>query len=231
MKMKDEGLCRSCLKPFAGRSIGRHLTACQAKKQRDREDAKGKKGTLVYHLKIWGYTPYWLHIEMQATAKLADLDKFLRRIWLECCGHLSEFTINGIRYSAADDGGDWWGIESKSLNVQLKQVLRVKDTFDYEYDFGSTTPLAGQVYAQREGFLKAKVRILARNTPPKFDCTGCSAEATQICVECGEFYCDRCLPEHECGEDMTLPVVNSPRMGVCGYAGEGDFDDFKIVEH
>ena len=31
--------------------------------------------------------------------------------------------------------------------------------------------------------------------------------------------CQSCADEHECGEDMLLPVVNSPRTGVCGYAG------------
>jgi hypothetical protein len=39
-----------------------------------------------------------------------------------------------------------------------------------------------------------------------------------------EGVCRFCL----CGEEMALPVVNSPRMGVCGYAGEFDFDDFSL---
>jgi hypothetical protein len=47
-------------------------------------------------------------------------------------------------------------------------------------------------------------------------------------MECDEFYCDKCLTKHECGDEMSLPVVNSPRMGVCGYCGEGDFDNFSI---
>jgi hypothetical protein len=41
-------------------------------------------------------------------------------------------------------------------------------------------------------------------------------------------FCQDCLVEHECGEEMALPVVNSPRMGVCGYAGESDFDNFSL---
>ena len=228
MNIKDEGICRFCLNTFAGRSIGRHLTACQVKKQKDREDMKGKKTDPIYHLKLWGYKPYWLHIEMQATAKLTDLDRFLRQIWLECCGHLSQFTINDIRYTAAGDDRDWGDMESQPLNVQLKKVLYIKETFEYEYDFGSTTILAGQVYAQREGFLKDKVRILARNNPPKFSCAGCAGEATQICQECNDVYCAKCLKRHSCGAEMTLPIVNSPRVGVCGYEGEGDFDHFSV---
>jgi len=229
MATKDEGVCRFCLKTFAGSSIGRHLTDCKAKKEKDQNESSGKKKTMIYHLKIWGYKPYWLHVEMKATAKLSALDGFLRDIWLECCGHLSEFRINGIEYSAAEDIGGGWGMETESMDVQLKKVLHIKDKFGYEYDFGSTTELAGQVYAQREGFLKDKVRILARNNPPQFQCVDCSNEATQLCMDCEEFYCDTCLEdleEHECGEEMALPVVNSPRMGVCGYGGESDFDDF-----
>jgi hypothetical protein len=228
MTIKDEGICRFCLKTFAGRSIGRHLTTCTVKKQKDQEEAKGKKPKSIYHLKIWSYKPYWLHVEMDATAKLYDLDSFLRQIWLECCGHLSEFRINGIGYSAIEDDGGGWGMETESMNVQLKKVLGPKDTFEYEYDFGSTTELAGQVFAQREGVLKDKVRILARNNPPKFDCADCSNEATQYCVDCDACYCEPCLGKHACGDEMALPVVNSPRMGVCGYYGDHDFDDFSV---
>jgi hypothetical protein len=35
------------------------------------------------------------------------------------------------------------------------------------------------------------------------------------------FYCGAHAEseEHECGEEALLPVVNSPRMGMCGYTG------------
>lgn len=227
MEIKDEGICRFCLKTFAGRSIGRHLTSCKVKKSQDEAALKGKKPQLIYHLKLASYKPYWLHVEMAASAKLQDLDSFLRNIWLECCGHLSEFTINGVGYSA-DTGGEWWGMERKSLKAPLHKVLRVKDQFRYEYDFGSTTEVSGHVYGQREGVLKEKFRILARNTAPQIGCADCSKTATGYCAECDDFYCDVCLEKHPCGDEMSLPVVNSPRMGVCGYYGDSGFDDFKV---
>lgn len=34
---------------------------------------------------------YWLHVTARREAKLAELDRLLRDVWLECCGHLSEF--------------------------------------------------------------------------------------------------------------------------------------------
>lgn len=31
--------------------------------------------------------------------------------------------------------------------------------------------------------------------------------------------CERCAEKHHCGDEMWLPVVNSPRTGMCGYTG------------
>jgi hypothetical protein len=199
------------------------------KRQKDEEayTSRSKMDT-IYHIKIYSHKPYWLHIEAKSIATLLDLDDFLRDIWLECCYHLSEFTINGIRYSGSNSGDDWWGIESESMNIELRKILKVKDKFEYEYDFGSTTYLEGQIFAERKGILEDKIRILARNNPPKFECMDCNTEATRICMECNRFYCDQCLTKHECGDEMALPVVNSPRMGVCNYGGEYDSDDFNI---
>jgi hypothetical protein len=33
------------------------------------------------------------------------------------------------------------------------------------------------------------------------------------------FFCDKCGKKHKSHDEMFLPVVNSPRMGVCGYTG------------
>ena len=43
---------------------------------------------------------HWLHLEAPASVQLQLLDDFLRDLWLECCGHLSCFTIDGVRYEA-----------------------------------------------------------------------------------------------------------------------------------
>lgn len=215
--------------------MGRHLTACKAKKEEyAKTSANKKEKDLIYHIKISGYKVYWLNIEMKGTNKLSDLDAFLRDIWLECCGHLSEFIIDGVRYSFTQDNGsgiysDLFSKPEKSMKVQLKKVLGEKDTFTYDYDFGSTTHLEGQVVAIREGYLKKPVKILARNNPFELHCEQCEKTAYWLCIECEYFYCDRCLQKHECGDEMGLPVVNSPRMGVCGYNGESDFDNFSLT--
>ena len=71
------------------------------------------------------------------------------------------------------------------------------------------------------------IKILARNNQPQFECANCKKEATQICAMCfceeGKeiFLCDVCAEKHVCEGDgeAFLPIVSSPRMGVCGYTG------------
>jgi late competence protein required for DNA uptake (superfamily II DNA/RNA helicase) len=113
--------------------------------------------------------------------------------------------------------------EEMDMGTRLNQVLEVGMRFFYEYDYGSTTALALKVVALRERG-SAKVQLLARNEAPQVTCQRCGNKpATQICTECawnGEgWLCKSCLVAHECGDEMCLPVVNSPRVGVCGYTG------------
>lgn len=231
MEYKSEGICRFCLKTFAGSTINRHLLTCKDKKERDTRDAaKAKRSQSIYHLKLFSSKYYWLHVEMKANSTLYDLDQFLRNIWLECCGHLSAFTINGVRYEDLSSQDDMFlfGEKPESIKTKLNTVLDVGDKFEYEYDFGTTTYIEGKVLASRKGELKEKVKILARNNPYTFECEECGQQATDFCTECETMLCEKCLEEHECGEEMALPVVNSPRMGQCAYTGEFDFDDFSV---
>ena len=142
---------------------------------------------------------------------------------LECCGHLSAFTIGKQRYAStfALDEDD---LNEESMDVRLGDVAEVGTVFLHEYDYGSTTELKLKV----TGLLEVKgksgaVQLLARNADPQFPCEKCGNLATQICTQCAyegdAFYCDKCAETHDCGEEMFLPAVNSPRVGVCGYAG------------
>lgn len=221
---KDGGICRFCLKEFAGSAMGRHLISCKSKKEKDKQEI-GKNG-FIYHMKITGGRPYWLHLEANSDIVLAELDQFLRDIWLECCGHLSLFKIKGIHY--VNDLPDYLEPEEEPMNFSLSEVFNPKDKFEYIYDFGSTTWLTGQVYAVHEGKLKRDIRILARNDPPEFTCVSCGSKATHICLECDQEFCHNCLDKHKSGEGMELPIVNSPRTGICGYGGENDHDYFQI---
>jgi hypothetical protein len=116
------------------------------------------------------------------------------------------------------------------MDVPLADVLNVGTKFTHEYDFGSTTELRLRVVGEREGVPlddEDPVTLLARNDPPDIRCVVCGEPATQVCTSCNwqdqGWLCDKCAPKHECGEEMLLPVVNSPRVGVCGYTGELDY--------
>lgn len=54
-----------------------------------------------------------MHLEADAYATLEDLDAFLRSTWLECCGHMSAFTINKKRYITGS------GLDAMWVNVGI----------------------------------------------------------------------------------------------------------------
>lgn len=163
--------------------------------------------------------------------KLVDLDQFLRGIWLECCGHLSGFTIAGVRYSCEPPDevmgfGALFETDEKTMDLKLAGILPVGTQFSYEYDYGSTTDLALRVVDSFEAARRrGGVRILARNLPPKFRCAGCKQPATQLAnggngLDPKDCYCANCAKElDEEEQEMLMPIVNSPRVGVCGYCG------------
>ena len=71
----SKGECRFCHKIFSGRGIGKHLLACGAKKEKDEMlNNRGKNQGYIYHLKISAGGLYWLHIEIEGTATLLNLD-------------------------------------------------------------------------------------------------------------------------------------------------------------
>ena len=69
---------------------------------------------------------------------------------------------------------------------------------------------------------------MARNDPYTFECEKCGKEA--IWIDASEWpavmYCDECADEYFGDDGYLLPVVNSPRMGVCGYCGEHDHYEY-----
>ena len=221
----SRGTCVFCKKAYAKTGMSRHLKACKARKAAiAAEDANGAPTTRLFHLAVAGTyaSDYWLHLEMSANATLYDLDQFLRDIWLECCGHLSMFEIMGKRFmSTVFDS--WWEEDERDMNSKLVQVLTPGLKFSHEYDFGTPTNLTLQVVSERQGAMHEDelIHILARNEPPDWRCEVCGEPATCICVFCDyTFLCDKCIETHSCGEEGLLPVVNSPRMGMCGYTGD-----------
>lgn len=201
----SKGNCYVCGRVFGKTAIKNHLQITHAQPDGDQK---------CFLLKIEDayLKNYWLYADISLTASLSSLDKFLREIWLECCGHLSAFLRNG---------GPQIGKTRKLGELEVGESLL------HEYDFGTTSATVISIVAETKRKTQKKaVRLLARNEPPVFRCITCGAPATSLCAECmcetdDAFFCDACGQAHE-HEDMLLPVVNSPRMGMCGYCGEFD---------
>lgn len=224
------GSCTYCGKEYTRWGMTRHLKTCE-KRASAVETEAGTQGKAqeIYHLLVengWS-GDFWLHLEMPGRTTLDDLDQYLRIIWLECCGHLSQFVIDGIHYER--EPMEEWAIgETKSTNVHIGSVFRPGTEAEYAYDFGSTTELRISAQAVRSGRWRAKpILLMARNHPLELHCMGCDQKAEWICAEClweseDWYFCQQHLDEHEHEGEMALPVVNSPRMGVCGYDGPAE---------
>jgi DNA-directed RNA polymerase subunit RPC12/RpoP len=159
-----------------------------------------------------------MHVAIQATATLADLDRFLRRAWLECCSHMSAFTIDDQRYSVAPLPE----IPEKSMSVRVGEVLKPGSHIRYEYDFGSTTELDLTMMEEWNSKPERQpTQLLALNNPPVYACVHCGKPATLVSADADPeeaLLCRRC--GKQIGDpDMLLPLVNSPRTGVCAYTG------------
>jgi hypothetical protein len=220
---RQPGLCALCGATLTSSGAAKHVAACAAA----HDQAPGAEQTLV-HLRVTapGCPGYWLELEMRDDAKLDALDRFLRDIWLECCGHLSQFTIGPVDFVStlppAGSGASFGASRTeRSMRIRLAEVLPLAGShFSYEYDFGSTTALQIDVKGTRMGRIGRKaLRLLARNTPPEWPCGVCAESSAFIDMEDDE-YPFRCAAHaDDDGEARLLPVVNSPRAGVCAYGG------------
>lgn len=231
-KRISKGICALCQGEFSRASMAKHLEACQ-RRAADAAHAAGRRPerTMKYfHLVAEGrdLPMYWMHLQVRTGITLADLDAFLRETWLECCGHMSAFEIERQRYVSG--AGIYFepAPSEHSLRVRLDRVFHPGLICFYEYDFGTTTELRLKVLAEEAREASGEsIQLLARNTPPLIPCGVCGKPATSVCSVCvyeeEGWLCAKCAKTHECGDEMLLPVVNSPRVGMCaygaGYAG------------
>jgi hypothetical protein len=218
-----KGSCALCASSVDKRRSSGHYTTCAPV----HDVGTGRDADLAtLRVAALGAPAYWLDVEAEVHSALSKLDAFLRDIWLECCGHLSMFSVPPLRYSSS---GGSLGIgranTERSMSVKIGAVFgRTGQKGTYDYDFGSTTRLTIERTGARVGRIgKRSVRLLVRNDPLPWTCGVCGAPATLICSahesDDSPFVCAAHEATHECGGEMFLPVVNSPRMGVCGYAG------------
>jgi len=216
---QSKGKCAYCGQETTKSGMTKHLSACPQRRAII-EQAEGNKGAseTLYHLRAQAayQSEFWLDLEMRGSAKLADLDRYLRAIWLECCGHLSQFSLGNRRG------------EEISQDRKAKAVFDTAVQLTHLYDFGTTSETLIKVVGARHGkpTTKHPIALMARNLMPEAKCIECDKPAAWLCTEClieenvWGTLCDKHAKTHphdNYGEPIRL--VNSPRLGLCGYDG------------
>ncbi len=204
--------------------MSNHLRACPHPMNAIAEAGNVRaNSTELYHLRILDYYDgdFWLHLEVNGLATLNDLDHYLRAIWLECCGHLSLFSVAG------------WGTDEIPSELTVGQVFSPGLELTHIYDFGTSNYTLIKALDIRDGkpTTPNPVALMARNNPPERRCTDCGQPASMLCIECNYDYalpgtlCDEHAESHpheDYGDPLPLPIANSPRVGSCGYDDPGE---------
>ena len=216
---QSSGQCSYCGQITSKGGMSKHLSAC-AQRQAILVKAQTSKMSdeRLHHLRVQadGLPMFWLDLEMRGSATLKDLDHYLRAIWLECCGHLSQFSIGG------------WRGQEISMSRKIDAVFQPDVTLTHIYDFGTSSETFIKSIAMRQGkpIVPNPIALMARNVMPEARCIECDQPAHWFCNQCmiedqtPGTLCDihvETHPHDDYGEPIEL--VNSPRMGMCGYTG------------
>jgi len=217
-RKQSKAKCAFCGEEYAKAGMTKHLAGCAKRRESNEKAAQGKNGSVpLYHLRVQDSGPgmYWLDLEMPDSITLKDIDFYLRAIWLECCGHLSRFSLEN------------WGAEIP-MNRKVKDVFPKESQIFHIYDFGTSSETLIKFIDARTGppLTKYKIFLMARNSMPEEQCIECGKPASWFCEEClieddvWGALCDEhreTHPHENYGE--PTPIFNSPRMGICGYNG------------
>ena len=219
---QSKGTCLYCSKVLSKAGITKHLVTCPERQQAIAA-AEAKKGSSepLFHLRIQDAerSAFWLNLEMRGSKSLQDLDSYLRAIWLECCGHMSQFSLGG---AFAREVG---------MRRKIGDIFQAGGELTHVYDFGTTSETVVKCIELREGkpTTAKAIALMARNIAPEYPCIECQKPATHLCMEClieeqtNGTLCDEHTENHphdDYGEPM--PLVNSPRLGMCGYDGPAE---------
>lgn len=257
------GICTFCKDSFNRHEMQEHLAKCSDLKSQlernlqlaRRDEAKPDSKTTIkmYSVQMLTaviydkYAPetYWLYLELPVVSSLVKLDTYLKQIWLECCGHLSAFEIDGKvyarypdrEYADADPNYKEYNMSAVKLGKLFEKSV---GKFRYTYDYGSSTELELELISSWEGTILGKrpeIGLLARNQTPLILCQECKKTPATIVVTAfsqgsvspdddedyyGRYWlCEKHARSNKYRDyrDYFMPVLNSPRTGQCGFDG------------
>ena len=218
---QTRGACAFCGRQMTGNGMVKHLSACPKRKDTLGEsNPKAGKEQKIYHLKIqdaW-LNDFWLHLEICSSATLKDLDSYLRSIWLECCGHLSQFSPKGHLG------------EEIAMDSEVSAVFHPGLELTHIYDFGDSSETLIKVVGEREGtpLNEHPIYLMARNELPEVETCACGKPGAWLCMDCTEsedevaLLCEKHAKDEQHQDHNLMPIINSPRTGRCGYAGPAE---------
>ena len=216
---QSSGQCAYCGQVVSKTGSGRHLSTCPSRQEILAKAKHSRRSSeRLCHLRAQadGQPAFWLDLEVCGTASLEVLDSYLRSIWLECCGHLSQFSFDG------------WSDEEIPMRRKIDEFFQPGATLTHIYDFGTTSETLIKYVSAREGkpTTSKPIALMMRNVMPEVFCIECGEPARWLCNEClieddtAGTLCDahaNTHPHENYGEPVE--IVNSPRMGMCGYTG------------
>lgn len=90
---EPSGECLFCQEHFAKKGINRHLQKHLKEKSLSRKSGRSFLLKIGSNPSYWSKASYFLSLWIDGNTSMGDLDSFLRHIWLDCCGHMSSFTV------------------------------------------------------------------------------------------------------------------------------------------
>jgi hypothetical protein len=133
----------------------------------------------MHHLKICGVTPvalkteqvfiikvsscneFWMFVEAAGDTTLKSLYLFLRSNWFECCGHMSEFFVDGA------------SAETDYMDKTLSEMLSFGKTFHYAHTGNLPARVVGEVVAVKSSLKAKDMSLLLRKIIPEERCNTC----------------------------------------------------------
>ena len=74
---------------------------------------------------------FWLDVEVKGEFPIRRLDDLLRRVWLECCGHMSAIETGGLRYSAVVDNEFGPDRNERSMSTKVSESVATRERSNF----------------------------------------------------------------------------------------------------
>lgn len=117
------------------------------------------------------------------------------------------------------------------MSRRIDRVFQPGVELTHIYDFGTSSETLIKAVGMREGkpTTTRPIALMVRNLLPEAKCTECKQPAAYLCMEClieeerWGTLCSRHSQTHpHDGYGEPVQLVNSPRLGMCGYTGPAE---------